>query len=701
MQRFFTIQSLLIWSECMKKFVLLFLSFPLLAQEWSLVDNLAPQESETSDFGVGMAFAGDYLVVGWPRVFEDGLTQSNNPDSCGEVITYEKVGGKYKPIATLTAADLTGSCVEGDGFGYSLVYDKGRLAIGMPAGVRAGMGQPGGGTDADSRVYLTHFENGNWVLDETLIANDLGAGKGMGFQMVLEDDILLVHAHEYDSIYGFSFVVSTGVYVFEDMGSGFTQTQKLEEDFHLFGQDFDYENGQIVVGAWGEQTLTAPGRVYVYAKQGGSWQLTQTINDSRNSNLGNQIEIDNNLMAVGAVQAGGSGSVSIFENNAGTWEEIQYIQADDAQLNDQFGIAVRIKGDDLMVGATGGTDSGVSTGTAIGAVYHFVKQADGMFIQQQKIESIEANEGNDQFGSNIIFNDTDLMVAETSGGTLSGASTEFGHYSRAGSSNPEPGVYDVNNTTSGVWSVAGATNQSISIEIMPDDRVLMYGNTNANGNPLWFLGVGNYNDNVIDFAHIYTTSGASFGHAFHSSDVVVTELGQAMVTLSACDAGQFMFDFDDLGASEVTINKSIEIPGNECSSVAYKNLPEGVSGSWFNPERSGEGYTVYVFDQGGKQHAEVTWYSYDETGNQLTLKGVGPVTNRTITVTTLQSYQGAELFSGSATETTMGTLTMTWDKCRTAQVDYDLSSSNMGSGGMEIQQLSNLADTDCGSLNTK
>ncbi len=684
----------------MKKYILLFLTFPVFGQQWTLVENLAPIEAELSDFGAGMVFVDDYLVVGWPRTFGDSLTSNTLPDSCGEVITYEKTAGKYQAIATLSAADLTGSCIEGDGFGYSLAYDDGLLAIGMPAGVRAGSARPGGGTDADSRVFLTRFQNGNWVLEDTLVTDDLGTGKGIGMQMVMDDGVLLLGAHGYKTIYGFSFPVVKGVYVFENDGTGYTQRQKLVENFDLYGQDFDYENNQIVVGAWGVQAVNQPGKVYIYDKQGDNWVLTQTINDNRNSNLGSQIEIDGELMAVGAVQAGGTGSVTIYKNTDGQWQEQQFIQASDAQFNDQFAISVRIKGDDLLVGATGGTDSGVNTGTNIGAVYHFVKQADGMFVEQQKIESLEANEGNDQFAGNIIFNDTDLLVNELSGGTLDEGTTELVHYSRVGSGESEPETYAVDSKSSGVWQVAGVDNQALSLQIMPDDRVLLYGNANNNGESLWVVAVGEYAENSIDFEDVYTTSGGQFGTAFNPAEVVRTRIGTAMISFNTCELGSLMFDLDGIATDQMTINKIIEIPGNECG-VNNKILPNGVSGSWYDPSRSGEGYTVYLYEQGGTQKAEVTWYTYDSNGQQMALSGIGTVNNETITVDSLQLSEGAEFFTGNSTVSDMGGLTMTWDQCRTAQVNYDLSPSNMGSGGMEIQQLSNLADTDCGSLNTK
>ena len=680
----------------MKYLLLLLLSSSALAQTWDFVEDMTPVDAIEGDYGVGMVFAGDYLVVGWPRTFSGGLTTGNTPpDSCGEVITYEKINGQYHEIARLTAEDLTGSCVKGDGFGYGLSYDDGRLAIGMPAGVRAGMGRPGGASDADSRVFITHFENGNWVLDETLQANDLGGCRGMGFQLVLENDVLLVHAHEYDTIYGFSFVVSTGVYIFEDSGNGFSQTQKLTENFHLFGQDFDIENNQIVVGAWGEQALTQPGRIYVYDKQDGSWTLTQTINDARNTNLGNQIAIDNDLMAVGAVQAGGYGAAVIYERSGGQWQEKQFIQPDDSAFNDQFGISLQLHDGELLVGATGGTNTGVNGGFNVGAVYYFEQANGGLFTQIQKLETLDPDHGDDQFGGHVIFNETDLLVNETSGSTIDNGITELAHYSRQ--SNGEPvNTYNVNAKTTGLWTVDGVNNQAVNIEILNDDRVVMYAQVNHNGEDLWLFGYGEFNGNIIDIG-VGRTSGADFGQNFDPGDVLIEEIGSAVMTLSACDQAEILVDLTGISTSKYTLTKSVEVTGNECTN-STKVLPNGVSGSWFDPSRNGEGYSVIMFKDNGQSKAHVSWYTYDQ-GQPLTLTGIAEVSGQTLIVDELKSFSGAEFLSGTSQSTTRGQLSMTWNKCRAAQVDYNLSDSGLDSGTMNLVQLSILKDTDCDNLN--
>lgn len=665
-------------------FVLFFTSMSY-SQDWELVADIAPEESSESDFGANMVFADDKLVVSWPRIF----TRGNDADSCGEVITYEKSEGSYQEIARLTAEDLTGVCVNGDGFGFGLAYDNGKLAIGMPAGVRVGMGGTGGATDSDSRVFITTFESGNWALEETLEASDLAVGKGMGFQLVMEGDMLLVHAHEYDSIFGFSFPVSTGVYVFTNEGSGFEEQQKLTENFHLFGQDFDYEDGQIIVGAWGEQNLTEPGRIYIYENSDSNWQIVQTINDNRQSNLGNQIEIFESTMAAGSVQAGGTGAVTLYSKGSnGQWSETQFIQASDNTFNDQFGISLRINEDELIIGAGAGEDSSQT----LGAVYTFVRINGGPYVEKQKLIASNPTELYDRFGGNLIFNDTDLLVNSTSGGFIEADVTSFHHFSRESTGGETQ--YNVNSKVSGTWKPNGSENQTLSIEILTDGRAVMFANLNHNGDNLWMLGVGTISENNIDFEHIYSTSGALFGSLFNSDDVVITDEGQAMISFNQCDESVLTYDFPTIDSNEVNLSKDMEIYGNECGNNS-KTLPNGISGSWFDPNRSGEGFTVYLFDEDETQMATVTWYTYDENGHQLWISGTGTITGNTINVAQMVQYTGANLFSGTTEQTIMGSLSLTWNDCHNAMVDYDFSTSNLGTGQLNLNQLTVLDNTQC------
>ncbi len=675
----------------MKYFLGLFflVSFSAQSQDWSFVEDLAPIESAESDFGTNMVFADDKLVVSWPRIF----TRGNDADNCGEVITYTKdSNGKYQELARLTAEDLTGSCVNGDGFGFGLDYSDGKLVIGMPAGVRGSLGQSGGMSDADSRVFITSFENGNWSLQQELTASDLTNGVGMGFHVVMDGDILLVLGHEYDTLFGFTFPLASAVYVFENNGSEFQETQKLEQEFHLFGQDFDFENNQIIVGAWGEQALNQPGRIYVYEKSGSSWEVVQTINDTRNSNLGNQIEILGNTLVAGSVQAGGIGGATVFTNTSGQWQETQFIQASDKTFNDQFGIAVQMDEDEIIIGA----GAGENVSQTLGAVYTYRKDSNGHYTEQQKLIAQNPTDLYDRFAGNLLFNDTDLLVSSTSGGFDNADVTSYHHFSRQGSTGSN--TYAVNAKNSGSWVVAGVDNQNINIEILNDGRAVIFASLNHNSNNLWLFGVGEITNHIIDFSHIYSTNGAQFGSAFLSADVNIVDKGEAQLIFNQCNQATFSYNLAAIESNEIDINKALEIPGNECNNT-NKSLQIGMSGAWFDYNRSGEGFTVYISEDNGAQMADITWYTYDKNGNQLWLSGQGTVSDQSVTIAQMQQFTGANLFNGTTQSTTFGSLSMSWNDCNQAVIDYDFSTNNLGTGQFSVNQLTNLDNTQCNLAN--
>ena len=167
-----------------------------------------------------------------------------------------------------------------------------------------------------------------------------------------------------------------------------------------------------------------------------------------------------------------------------------------------------------------------------------------------------------------------------------------------------------------------------------------------------------------------------------------------MISFNQCDESILTYDFPNINTNEITLNKDMEIPGNECANNT-KVLPNGISGSWFDSNRSGEGFTVYLFNQSETQMATVTWYTYDVNGNQMWISGIGTIDNNTITVSQMTKYTGANLFSGSTQETVMGSLSMAWDDCHNALVDYDFSLSNLGSGQLNLSQLTVLDNTQC------
>ena len=649
---------------------------------------MAPSEAATSDFGARSVVADGKLVVSWPRLFTGGQEAGD----CGEIITYEKnAQGEYQELSRLNAADLVGSCEDGDAFGAGLSYSNGKLAIGMPAGLRKGYGFSGNAKDTDSRVFITHFANQNWALEQTLVVSDLVDGKkGMATRVVLDGDILLVEANTYATIFDVSFSVANGVYVFEDDGNGFEEVQKLTENYHLYGFAMDAEDNQIIVGSFGEQNTSSAGRVYVYEKNADTWQNVQIIDDSRNINLGTAVHVLDNKMVLGGPSAFGNGGVVVLEqDDTGMWSEVQFIEASDAKSGDQFGFDADLFGDDLIVGAPQGGNDNASQGAA----YVYKKDANGLFVETQKLTSQISTASNaNRFGANIHHDDTDLFVTAVSGFSANQSeATSFQHFSRASTPNT---TYPASSRASGSWKVDGASNQNIEIEMLQDGRVLLFASLNNSGDSFWMLAIGQVDDNVIDFAHVISTSGAKFGLAFNSSDVIQNDIGQMQIAFSQCDKATLSYDLTNISTAEVTISKYKEIPGNECQPL-NKALPNGVSGAWFNSSRSGEGFTHYLYEQDGVQMSQITWYTYDASGNQMWLTGEGEVNGQTVNINEMTMFTGANLFSGTATQTVVGSLSMTWDDCHNAQMSYDFNDFGLGNGNYNLSQLTVLDNTRC------
>jgi len=93
--------------------------------------------------------------------------------------------------------------------------------------------------------------------------------------------------------------------------------------------------------------------------------------------------------------------------------------------------------------------------------------------------------------------------------------------------------------------------------------------------------------------------------------------------------------------------------------------------------------------------ATVTWYTYDANGQQLSVSGTSAVTNNSIKISEMVQYTGADFLTGTSQETVMGSLSMSWDNCHNAVVDYDFNLANLGSGQLNLSQLTVLGNTQC------
>ena len=121
--------------------------------------------------------------------------------------------------------------------------------------------------------------------------------------------------------------------------------------------------------------------------------------------------------------ASAAGAAYVFERIDGTWEQTAYLKASNTDAEDEFGFAVAINGDTIVVGAqredSGEVDNqGDNTATDAGAAYVF-ERSGGVWEQTQYLKASNAAEGY-FFGATLTMSDTTLVVGSPGESSIGG-----------------------------------------------------------------------------------------------------------------------------------------------------------------------------------------------------------------------------------------------------------------------------------------
>jgi len=175
------------------------------------------------------------------------------------------------------------------------------------------------------------------------------------------------------------------VYVFHKTDNTWSQTQIIEnpnpspggppnQSLGDFGNSVSMVGDYVVVGDYSDD----PGRVYIYKLNNGIWELhTELTAAQQEPYFGISVSMYGDYVVVGQKGKYGPGSAYIFYKNQGgadNWGEVKRIAASDVQVSDNFGIAVCIYQDYVIVGADHNDDNFTDAGSA----YIFYKDHGGV-----------------------------------------------------------------------------------------------------------------------------------------------------------------------------------------------------------------------------------------------------------------------------------------------------------------------------------
>ena len=279
-----------------------------------------PTNGQFADnYGHVVSVSGDRFVVGAP--YDD--EQDNN---AGAVYIYDYDGSSWVETK-LFDSDLIG----GGGFGWDLSLSGDTLIVGT----------------LDERAYIYFWNGTTWV--EDIITPTGGSFGAFGQSVDILDDRAIIGAYFTDN----QFSADGAALIFDYDGTSWIQSTILypanPSNTGNFGADVAITQDHVMIGG----SLYAD-RVWFYDFDGTNWnehEFSVSLNGNRNP-----VAIDGNRAVLGSDNVGGFGEIFTFQWFGECWVEEGTMQSESPYDNNQFGNAVAMDDDRMLIGAPGISD---------------------------------------------------------------------------------------------------------------------------------------------------------------------------------------------------------------------------------------------------------------------------------------------------------------------------------------------------------
>ena len=292
-------------------------------------------------------------------------------------------------------------------FGRSVAIDDGVAVVGATGDDQEG--------DDTGSVYVFRYIDPNWVEEQKLNASEPTRFDYFGSVVAIEGDVIAVGVPERDD----AGPRSGAVFVFRFDGTTWIEEQKLLASdpggHERFGGSIAIDGDTIVVGAVGSSAPGSDaGAAYVFDFDGVSWNETQRITGADtelSDQFGIAVGIDGDSIVVGASTvddiADPGGAVYLFRFNGTTWIEEQKLLVSDVDRDDRFGSRVAISGEVVVASAPNHDQLGTRAGSA------YVFRFDGSeWIEEQELMGSD-QAAIDVFGGALDIEGNTVAVGST------------------------------------------------------------------------------------------------------------------------------------------------------------------------------------------------------------------------------------------------------------------------------------------------
>ncbi|MEW8628036.1 MAG: cadherin-like beta sandwich domain-containing protein [Candidatus Thiodiazotropha sp.] len=377
-------------------------------------------------FGSSVAISGNTIVVGAP--YEDSSANGGEDDNsatyAGAAYVFTRSDGTWSQQAYLKASNAEGANANdrnGDRFGSSVAVSGDTLIVGAPLEDSASLSEDNNTALNAGAVYVFTRSDGIWNQQAYLKANPLddeaeylqiissNIEDHFGSSVAISGDTLIVGApNEDSSVFGDENEISEprsgAVYVFSRSNNLWTRQALLKasnsDSQDKFGTYVAISGNTLAVGAPGEassahgtesdNTHYHAGAVYIFTRNEEQWNQQARLKAS-NANtfdlFGSSLAISGDMLVVGAPgedsaansgetddSAAEAGAAYLFTRSDGIWSQQTFLKASNAEADDQFGDAVALSNQTLVVTAPdedSSTDEGEADNSALssGAAY--------------------------------------------------------------------------------------------------------------------------------------------------------------------------------------------------------------------------------------------------------------------------------------------------------------------------------------------
>lgn len=337
-------------------------------------------------------------------------------------------------------------------------------------------------------------------------------------------------------------------------------------------------------------TTSNTGKVQVYQFSMGGWAQvgSDLIGDAAGDNFGGSVAIsaDGSIIAVGAPQANGSGSVRgyvrVYENIAGTWTQLGSDFTGQADF-DTLGSAVDLSADGTKIAVAA---SGVSTAKGEVKVYEY-----GGASWAQLGSTMSGTVNGDRFGNSVNFNDDGTFLAI-------GIPFSDANGSASGTNSGQVKVYQYTSNWNQIF-VDAIVGQNFAlgttVALSDDGSVLVAAAPQAN-DPA----------NGSGFARIYKYNGTSSTYVFIASVVGESNSDRFGTSVALSDDGNFLavgapFN-DSSGTSSGKVYLYENTSGNTWSAVSgifnNSNAAADLAGASVSLSENGAFFSFGSFNAG-------------------------------------------------------------------------------------------------------